>query len=250
METKETTITDEVLDKAAEVATGSPEVAEPVVPEAQPNPAERTVLETKIEETDQQFRSALGRRVSRIETSMNDFIQEMRGQMLNQNRLNQPHDPAETPEEFIGTAEDVRRVVYRMEQEKQQKVTNYENNYLNHLARLGLEEELDDRNFKRLEELTKTSFNQTYSNYQDPQADAERNFLKAMRVIDRERIAKPSQINLKGDIPKGTGVSFGGSMIKDEIPEIALDKYAQDFVNYHKIPKEKIAKVLGEKVKK
>mgnify|MGYP001590904443 CR=1 FL=1 len=243
METEETKVTsDDALNQAAEqVASESPKSEETV--------SETIVAETKKsdEETDQQFRSRLGRRVSKLEDNINSFITEMRSSVQNLQSAPAASNNSDNTGEYVSTPADVKRIVAEVETEKLTKIRRYEDNYLNQVARLSLEEGLSDAEIMKCEELIKTSFNQTYSNYQDPTADAERNFLKAMRVIDKSKGAS-KQINLKGDSPKGTGVNVGAKIDDETIPEIKLDKYAQDLVNYYKMPPEKVAKAFKEKV--
>lgn len=248
METEETKVTsDDALNQAAE------QVAE-ISPKAEETVSE-TKTETKIEtqksdeETDQQFRSRLGRRVSRLEDNITSFMDEMRSTVQTFKTVpTAPIDSDNTSStEYVATRDDVKRIVSEVETDKLNKIRKYEDNYLNHVARLSLEEGLTDAEIAKCEDLIKTSFNQTYSNYQDPTADAERNFLKAMRVIDKGKGAS-KQINLKGDSLKGTGVNVGAKIDDEAIPEIKLDKYAQDLVNYYKMSPDKVAKAFKEKV--
>lgn len=206
----------------------------------------------KKEETEQQFRSGLGRRVSRIEESIGSFMNEMRATLSNFHA--QPlRASSEENVEIISTAEDVERVLERREQQRQSSIRAYENTYLDHLAKLGSEEGLANKEFDRLDELVRTSFNKSYSNYKDPVADAERNFLKAMRVIDKEKLGshdKEKHVNLKGDVPKGTGVSSASKVVEDSKPAVKLDQYAQDLVNHYKMSEESVVKSLGLETKK
>jgi hypothetical protein len=231
-ETNETNASEPAVGQEISNAPKAEEITEP-------SPKE-VVSETKVvesHETDQQFRSGLGRRVSKIEDTINSFIQEMRTAQTPKQYSN------ETPE-YIATEDDVVRVLQKYETRKTEAVRNYDEQYLNHLARLGSEEGLNDQEFMRLENLVKTTFNQL--RYQDPTADAERNFLKAMRIIDKERLSRGAKhINLKGDTPIATGTS-GEEMIGNATAPLKLDKYAQEFVNYHKIPEEKVRKWLEE----
>lgn len=230
------------------VETNTETVATPETTESQPvtEPVSETkpVAEDKTAgETDQQFRSGLGRRVSRIEDSVNSFIQEMRQSAMDRNAPVTP-DTSNNDPQYVTTEEDVKKVIYKMENERTVQTRNYNENYLNHLARLGMEEGLNDTEFNRLEELTKTTFNAL--SYRDPSTDAERNFLKAMRIIDRERLSKNSKtMNLKGDNPVGTGIVSSNVVNHSEV-SVKLDKHAQDFVNHYKISSDKVSQILKE----
>ena len=213
-------------------------------------PVTETVSETKpaeektVGETDQQFRSGLGRRVSRIEESVNSFIQEMRQSAVNRDANVEPGASNGDPQ-YVTTEEDVKKVVFKMENERALQTRNYNENYLNHLARLGMEEGLNDAEFNRLEELTKTTFN--VLSYRDPNIDAERNFLKSMRIIDRDRLLKNSKtVNLKGDNPNGATGVVSSTVVNHSEPLVKLDKHAQEFVDYYKISPEKVNQVLKE----
>lgn len=234
-ETKETDTSEPAVEQ---IALTAPVAEEPIVT----SPKTEVVSETKGEsrETDQQFRSGLGRRVSKIEDTISSFINEMRAIQMPRQQNSGDASP-----EYVSTEDDVVRVLEKYETKKSEAVRNYDNQYLDHLARLGADEGLSDQEFKRLEDLVKTTFNQL--SYQHPTIDAERNFLKAMRIIDRERLSRGKRvINLKGDTPIATGTFSGEEMINKESAPIKLDKFAQEFVDYHKIPEEKTKKWLEE----
>ncbi len=249
MATQKTSISDDILNQAAEGAV-SEETSTESTTEAtdeQAAKSEETVSEAKEtkqetirergDETDQQFRSKLGKRVSKIEDSMNSFMNEMRRTMQH---FKTPISEEPANDSFVTTEEDVKKVLNKWENEKFNASKNYENDYLNALARLGLEEGLNDTEFNRLEELVKNA----PVSFRDPAIDAERNFLKAMRVVEKERIMKGTkQVNLKKDTPAGTGTVSGKVEEKSPAP-VKLDSYAQEFVNYHKISEDKVRSAL------
>lgn len=261
METKETSISDDMLNQAVEGAdnqeaddkkTAELEATTEAETEKAHKKSEETVSETKEAkqeevkkegESEQQFRSRLGKRVSRMEDNMSAFMNEMRLTM--QNLQSAPHvnsNPVEEGEpSYISTENDVRQIIQKMENERLNATKNYTNNYFDRLAKLGLEEGLDDNEFTRLEELVKNA----PITYKDASLDAEHNFLKAMRVIDKERNSKEvKKANLKGDTPLGTGTVSGTKIIDNHEAPIKLDKYAQEFVDYHKLPENKVKNAL------
>lgn len=256
MGTKETSISDDILNQAAMGATGETEPeATPITETEQAVKSEETVSETKVEEkheevrregeSDQQFRSRLGKRVSRMEDNFSSFMEEIRSEIKNLRTApssdNQFTASADGSGSYISTEDDVKRVIQKYESERVNATAQYQNNYLDRLARMGMEEGLNDVEFVRLEELTKNS----PLTYRDASIDAERNFLRAIRVIEKERLTKGTKLNLKGDTPVATGVASGAEMIDKKAAPIKLDKWAQEFVDYHKVPEEKIKKALG-----
>lgn len=251
MEAKETSISDDILNQAAEGAVGEEAdgtheaeteqaaKSEGIVEEVKGEKQE-VVKEEKSEETDQQFRSKLGKRVSRIEDSMNSFINEMR---MNVQKLNTSPETSPASESYITTEDDVKRVLSKWENEKLTATRNYENNYLDALAKLGMEDGMNDNEFMRLEELIKNA----PLSFRDPAIDAERNYLKAVRVIEKEKLAKGTkQVNLKKDMPAGTGTVSGAKVIEKATEPVKLDKYAQEFVDYHKISDDKVRSALKQ----
>lgn len=198
--------------------------------------------ETKETETEQQERSRLGRRVSNMEVKMDAFMNEARTFFQGSKpAVNTPENP-----EYVSTADDVRRVLQDMEKEQKNAQVRYETDYVTQVIRLGAEEGLTDAEIGRMEDLLKTSFNKTYSEHKDPKSDAERNFLRAMRVIDKERNGQPDkEINLKGDKPVGTSINTNSKVTDKTKTLIKLDEYAQKFVDYHKMDDDKVRKSLG-----
>ncbi len=249
----ETSVTDADLDAAAARAAAASEVKAEETPVSDPKEEVKPVeveAEKKTDpvkepgETDHQFRSRLGRRVSDIESKIDSFMSEMRGAMQGLNKGTvQPDNAVTGNEQYVSTADDVRRVITSLEQEKKESQGKYERAYVSTVLRLGTEEGLTDQDYSRLETLLSTSFNKTYSEHQDPTGDAERNFLKAMRILDKERTEQPEKrVNLRGDEPKGVAINTNPKQIDKDVKPVKLSKYAQEFVDYHHIPEEKVRK--------
>lgn len=237
----ETTVTDSALDKAAEGAE-----------ETQSQETEAGVSETpkkeqtEAEKEEQRERSALGRKVKALEDKFDRFLE--RAETLFQN------PPATSKDETSVFNSDDYLTVNKLEelleyrdgkkaQKQKETLRKYEDKYLDTFARLGAEEKLDDDEFAKIDEIMRKSFNASYSNYADPTADAERNFLKALRSYEKDKASKKS-LNLKGDTPKGTGVGGGTKMVGKEPKMPELDSFAKDFVNFHKIKEENVAQTL------
>lgn len=230
-ETKEATNSDDALNQAAEAHEQSEEKPE----------LEQTASETKEEvkeEPSQEHkeRSALGRRVSNIEGMFNQMMEKLEG--INQTPQNVSEELSE--DQYVTTYADLDKWASQREQQKSKNLTKYNENYLNSLAKLGMQEGLDEKEFVRLEEIIKTKTSR--SNFTNPALDAELNFQNAMRTIEKERLQGPS---LKGDTPVGTGV--GGTVNADgkQIKTPKLDEHAKAFVNYHKMKDEDVAKTLN-----
>ncbi|MHC4397713.1 MAG: hypothetical protein ACYS1A_18880, partial [Planctomycetota bacterium] len=169
--------------------------------------------------------SARGREIKAIK----DDITALKDEILE--RLNPTQTVKVPPEEtYVSTSADVRKEIEQVEKEKQDAFYKYNNNYQNALTKLAMDEKLPDDDIMRLEELTKTSFTDSASNLKNAKLDAEVNFNKAMRVIEKERGGEKS-VNLKGDIPQGTGIGSPTKVTGKEPVMPTLDKDAQDYLD-------------------
>jgi len=99
-------------------------------------------------------------------------------------------------------------------------------------------EGLTDDEITKLDNLTQTSFKTSATNFTNAKLDAEINFSKAMRIIERERSGKQT-VNLKGDNPKGTGIGSPQKVQEKEIQVPKLDPHAESFLNWVKGKSEK-----------
>lgn len=257
-ETKTTDTSDAALNAALETEHVEPAKEETVV-ETKAEEIAKEVKEIqeevkKPEESDQQFRSRLGRRLSQLEDKfgkeferLNSFVGRVEAQMYGQNlrQTDTGYQDTETGE-FLTKKEAENLVVTAIKNLKTREeleTMQYRENYLDHMARLGTEEGLNDAEFTRLEELLSTSF-KTHK-VKDPTLSAELNFDKAMRVIERERIAKTQRtVNLKGDDPKSVGVTQTAPIVDKVKPVIELDEHAKAFVKYAGMDEAKVAKAL------
>jgi len=247
-ETKETAVTDSALDQAAEGA------EEAIQPEEKSQEAEAVVSETEEDKTkqaekeEQRERSALGRKVKMLEEKLDKFFEKAESFYQNPPQHAKTDEPAYQGDELLTVAEVEKYLEQREVKKARQQndvVKKYQDKYLDTFARLGAEEKLDDDEFTKVDEIMRKSFNMSYSNYADPTADAERNFLKAVRAYEKDKSAKSKSPNLKGDTPKGTGVGGTGDIKEKPLKMPELDPYAKDFVNYHKMKEDRVAKTLG-----
>lgn len=243
----EPTVTDSALDQAAETTE-----EEVIQPEEKSQEAEAGVSETEEEKAkqakkeEQRERSALGRKVKMLEEKFDKFLEKAEAFYQNPQHI-KSDEPAYQGDELLTVAEAEKFLEQReLRKARQQSdaVKKYEGKYLDTFARLGVEEDLNDDDFTKIEEIMRKSFNVSYSQYTDPIADAERNFLKAVRAYEKGKSSKPKSPNLKGDTPKGTGVTGAGDIKEKSLKMPELDSYAKDFVNYHKIKEETVAKAL------
>lgn len=243
-EVKETTVTDSALDKASE-ETEVTEATPGQEPVADVSETQKTVEQTEKEKEEQRERSALGRKVKALEDKFDRFLEKADTYFQNPPQAQEIKSVFDS-EDYL-TVNKLEELLEYREGKKAQKqretLKKYEDKYLDTFARLGADEKLDDDEFVKVDEIMRKSFNASYSNYSDPIADAERNFLKAMRAYEKGKDSKKS-LNLKGDTPKGTSAGSGTKMVDKSIKMPELDEHARDFVNRYKIPEEKVAKVL------
>jgi len=202
---------------------------------------EKEVSEEEKEE--QKERSRLGRRLSKMEQTLSDFM-ERTGQVL---ETYQPREEkvtkqtlTELQDDDIVTVRDLKRLLSEEQNRTMTAQKEYEGGYVRHLKTLGGDED-PDLNEEIVKEMM-TNFNIRHSN--DPQADAERNYYRAARVVLKK--ATPDKKNpLKGEKPKGaTGVG-GDTALKDrDLPIPELDEYAKEFVQKVGMKEDSIKKAL------
>jgi len=204
---------------------------------------EKEVPEEKKEE--QKERSRFGRRLSKMEQTLFDFM-ERTGQVL-ENFQRQPMEEKvtkqtlnELQDDDIVTVRDLKRLWSEEQNKTMTAQKEYESGYVRHLKTIGGDED-PDLNEEIVKEMM-TNFNIRHSN--DPQADAERNYYRAARVVLKK--ATPDKKNpLKGEKPKGaTGVG-GDTALKDrDLPIPELDEYAKEFVQKVGMKEDSIKKAL------
>jgi DNA repair exonuclease SbcCD ATPase subunit len=234
-ETKEATTSDEALNQAAEQTT-----------EETPK-TEETASETKTEEPSviekelQQTKSELGRAQKAMGemSSMKDEISSLKSLLENQATQKQTANEAEN---IVTTEQDVRGVFNRLEVEKREKAAKYDNDYLNHIAKLANADKLSDDNLQKIEEVLKTSVTSSKSNFTNFVMDAEINYRDAKLILAGKG---DKSVNLKGDTPTGTGIgkpSENGGSDKTTMPK--LDPVAQEYAEKMGMSAEDVNKAL------
>lgn len=209
---------------------------------------ESTASETEVREAEakqfdfekelQRERSQRGREIK----ALNNTLEEMKS-MLQNLSASKPASQAEYDDEIL-TVSTLNKVLSTREQQKAQYLKNYEDKFIDTLAKLGVDEGLEDDEMLEVHRIVRESFNVSYSGYKDPTADAERNFFKAIRVFERGKQQKPS-LKLKGDNPKGTGIGGGTKMTDKETKMPELDEHAKAYVASRGKSNDWVKKTLG-----
>jgi hypothetical protein len=179
-----------------------------------------------------------GKALNEIESVKND-IASLKSLLENQATTRQTEQETEN---IVTTESDVRNVFQRLQTEEQTKKTKYESDYLDEIARLANADKLDDKQMDELSEILKTSVTNSRSNFTNHAWDAETNYLKAMRILDKKG---DKSVNLKGDDPKGTGIgkpSENGGSKDATMPK--LDPVAQEYADKMKMTAEEVSNAL------
>ncbi len=221
------------LDSAYQEATkveGS--VKEPEKVETKPE--EEVKPETQIIDTPTQAdRTQLGRKVKRLEESLETILQKL--DQIGQVQIPSHQQVGTTDDvpEFVSTPDDVKKIYRKIREEEQSVAEKYQTSYARAIYKM--ENEIDDP--KLAEEVeheifaNPQAFNKVLSD--NPSIDAEVNFNKAMASVLRKKLATPQKTkpNVKGETPIApTGATVGSTSKGTSEAPIELDDFAKEFV--------------------
>jgi hypothetical protein len=188
------------------------------------------------EPTDQRERSNLGRRVKRMEDTVNTLLSKLdnfvdnvgRGAIQTQNYQN--YDDEED-EEFI-------RKMQKYEKKKVDRQKDYEKNYISKVRQLGSGEP----DYKEIFDEMYSNFNVIHSG--DPEIDARLNWADARASVLSKKIS-PNRPNVKGE-RNTASTDLGVNAINDSATssEVQLDDFAKEFVAHTGMKKEKVESAL------
>lgn len=203
------------------------------------------VFDTRVEDepTDPRDRSQLGRRVKRVEDSVNTLVSKLnsfvdtlgRTQSYGTQYGNQ-YQEEEIDEDFLR-----KMTVY--EKRKIEKQKSYEENYVNRIRRLGS----GDQDYKEIYDEMYNNFNVIHSG--DPEIDAEINWSKAQASVLKKKVS-PNKPNVKGErntAPTDLGVNATND--STATTEIQLDDYAKEYVTRTGMKKESIEKAVKSELR-
>jgi hypothetical protein len=260
--------TEEVEEVEEEVA--EEEETEPVDTEKDPlqleEEEETEALEAEVgeeeevqpEPSDNADRSKLGRKVKFMEDSLNGIKESIDDrmdrieQMLTKNQQPEPYKEDfedEDDEEIILTKKEFKEQMQSFMTEQQTQKTDsqaqYEKGYLSTIKQLGAEEESEDE-FNAIYDEMMTNFNNKLSD--NPEMDAERNWLKATKSVLKKQAAQPikKENPLKGRKPKaplGKGSTDTVPKSASAVPE--LDDVAAEFIKKTGMSDELVADALN-----
>jgi len=210
---------------------------EEVVEEKVETSTTEEVVEEKVEpkeDDDHSEKSRLGRRLTRLETDIRSFMDEMKS------TRKQPIEDDEVPE-VISTREDVLKVMSVEERKREKARVDYESNYLRKLSEFQGDTENEKKQYEEIEKEMLANFNRKVTG--NPLVDAELNFTKAKLSITEKKI--PGR-EFKGRAESPTGSPTIPNAVKTTpkgLPE--LDEFARDFVRRTGMSEDSQKKALG-----
>lgn len=189
-------------------------VEEPKVESASEEVVEEPKVAPKPEDEDHSEKSRLGRRLTRLETDIRSFMDEMKASR-------KPQEEQEEIPEVISTREDVLKVLSVEERKKERARIEYETGYLR-----KLESFKEDKEYDAIEKEMLANFNVRVTG--NPMVDAEINFTKAKLSVTEKKIPGRT-FNGRAESPKGTPTIPNPTKAAPKgLPE--LDEFARDFV--------------------
>ena len=213
-------------------------------PETKPEVKEELKPEVKEELDDNRERSNLGRKVKILEDKLSrlDEIAAKLDRISTPKRELPPDDDAPIPM----TARELREFVWKENQQletfKAQKQREYVQGYLKHEATLGMD--LSEQEYEEVIKERVANFDVRHSD--NPMADADLNFHKALASVLRKKMSKGKENPLKGKKPDGP---LGGPTGTENATRAAvtpkLDKDAAEFAQKMGLSAEQIQKALA-----
>lgn len=214
--------------------------------------------EAQPEPSDNAERSKLGRKVKYMEDSLNgikesidermDRMEKLFSQGQQQERHEEQFEDDED-EEVVLTKKEMREQMQQLMKEQQTQETNsqvqYEKGYLSTIKQLGSEEESEEE-FNDIYDEMMANFNKKHSD--NPEMDAEKNWLRATKSVLKKQAAKPikKENPLKGRKPKSPLGKGGGDTTPDTSPTTPkLDDVAAEFIRKTKMSDEAVADALS-----
>jgi regulator of replication initiation timing len=236
--------TEETTEETEEVAETTEEVVEEQAEELPTDHKERSNLGRKL--------TALHRRVDETDNQFGDIKKQLES-LIKQN----VKDPLESlePDEPV-TRKEMESILEARERLRESRDKSYNENYVRTISGLGSDlgqEEYDavlaemrdvtydptdnperdaEMNFLKAEKIYLRKV--TYDPTDNPERDAEMNFLKAEKIYLRKKMAKPAdKVNpLKGEKPKDKlGVATTQTSVTKETKQPKLDDYAQSYLD-------------------
>lgn len=201
--------------------------------------------DVKIEPDDNAERSKLGRKVKSLEDTLQTLMEK-----LDQTIASPKPDSDELADEddfdIPTTKEEFVKLVEEYEREKGTKVKQYESGYIQKVNELWADEEEDVQ--KEIEEELLKNFNKKYSD--DPERDAEINYLKAERSYLKKinsalKTDKPKVNPLKGE-GKPAPVGGASESRRAQEPSVKLDPFAEAFRQSVGMSDDIVREVLGK----
>jgi len=240
-------------EKALSLEEGKVETDKKTQPEISES-AQKIVEEAKevkeeIEEEplDQKERTKLGRKVERIEDTLNTFLEKMDTFLEVQTRSQSSRDkePEEELPEVVSTSSDVFKVLDTWERKKAERVQtekeNYEKGYLKRFRQLQTEDpDSSEEVFKEMFE----HFNVARTG--NSEVDAELNYAKAKASLLSRQGPRKAKPNVRSETPGvSTDMSVESKSSSSRTKNIDLDPFAKEFVEKIGMKPEEIEAALS-----
>ena len=227
---------------AEEETTTDGVVKEETTPEETVSDEQKFDAQEAITGLEQKISSELGR-AQKTQQSIDELKGQLGEFMTNFQQQQTQTQATQAEDNYISTESDVVRIMEAKERQKVQATAKYNADYNNEINKLAMNEELSESEATRFEELTKTSFNKSRTDFTNSSIDAESNFDKCMRIIEKER-ASGKKVNLAGADPTGAGVVNGTNQEGKEPVMPKLDEHAEAFVKSKGFDAKKVTDVL------
>jgi len=209
------------------------------------DPSEQ-VFDTKgipAEPTDPSERSQMGRRVKRVEDSVNTLVSKLdsfvetlgRTQSYGTQYGNQ-YQEEEIDEDFV-------RKMTIYEKKKLDRQKNYEKNYVAKVRQLGS----GDSDYKEIFDEMYNNFNAIHTG--DPEIDADINWSKAQSSLLKRKLS-PNKPNVKGERnTASTDLGVNATNDSSASQEVQLDDFAKEYVARTGMKQEKVQGALKNELR-
>jgi len=216
---EESEIGSETGDEEPEEIEGEGEEDEGELPEEPEDNAARSKLGRKV--------AAMFRKQDRVEEILDKLTS-----LLEKSQVTQPVQDEEEEEFFDEdeplTPKKLEEILEKRERQREEQAAQYENGYIKKVAELG--SDLTPEEHEEIVNEMMANFNVRYTN--NPELDAERNYLKAERAVLRKKLAKPKKSNpLKGEKPRSPLGVANNQKVEKKSPALPdLDPEAKAFL--------------------
>ena len=197
-----------------------------------------------------------------MERKFDGFMDEIRGTIQGLSLYKSPTEPDNSLEigddEYL-TGKQVKQILQKelpkitrelttKEQENRYNAQKlYEGSYLKTFENMADVEDLDESMFKEVEKVMVEKFNVNHSKGRFPESDAQINFYRALRFVEKTKSGNGKNPLKGGKPPIPFGVAGGTKGPTKETAPVKLDEYAADFVKWAGMDDNAVREALTKK---